>query len=147
VFADVQRLLGHNAEAEATEQRLLQSGSREDPRSFSLFLSSRGLDGLRAVELAQAELGQREDVFTHDAMAWSLLAMGRVAEAQAESRTALREGTRDGRLFLHAGAIALQAGDRDGARAQLRLAAQLQQALLPGERAELQRLRGLCGDA
>ncbi len=63
------------------EARLQASGRVNDPRTFLLFLATRGKDTARAVDLAEAELEQRQDVFTQDALAWALTADGRVAEA------------------------------------------------------------------
>jgi len=50
---------------------------------------------------------------------------------------AVGEGTRDGRLFLHAGLIHAAAGHSEEARRWLTQANQLRWTLLPSEREEL----------
>jgi tetratricopeptide (TPR) repeat protein len=91
-----------------------------------------------ALRLARAELGSRGDVFSHDALAWSLAAAGNLAEAQSEMQRALAEGTEDARLFFHAAIIASQAGQSADAERWLRKASELSHLLLPSERNELQ---------
>ena len=49
-------------------------------------------------------------MFTHDALAWALLADGKAAAAQSEMRLALALGTQDGRMFFHATVIAAKSG-------------------------------------
>jgi Flp pilus assembly protein TadD len=49
-------------------------------------------------------------------LAWALFKNGRVAEARAAITDALRLGTRDARLFFHAGLIHEASGDRARAR-------------------------------
>ena len=100
----------------ANDIESLVKQSTEDPRTLSLYLSTRGEEVARAVELAKQELTNRQDVFTHDALAWALAARGRIAEAQVEIQRALAEGTKDSRLFLHAAVIAAQSGQNGQAR-------------------------------
>ena len=88
------------------EAKIIDRGATEDPRAFSLFLATRGENVEQAVQLAQQELTNRGDVFTHDALAWALAVAGRTAEATTYINQALSEGTVDARLFLHAGIIA-----------------------------------------
>ena len=89
-------------EARALEARLKQHGEADDPRTFALFLATRGEDVETALRLANRELETRADVFTLDALAWALHAAGKTAEAQAMMRRALAEGTQDARLQFHA---------------------------------------------
>jgi Flp pilus assembly protein TadD len=109
----------------------------EDPRTLSLYLATRNDDVERAVKLAQQELTNRGDIFTHDALAWALAAAGRAAEAQQQMNQALSEGTADARLYLHAGVIAALNNDSKQARRWLEEAAAIKQMLLPGERVQL----------
>ena len=111
--------------------------STEDPRTISLYLATRQHDVERAVQLAQQELKNRGDVFTHDALAWALAAAGRSAEAQQHMNKALSEHTPDPRLYLHAGVIAALNNDNRKATRWLNQAAAIQQLLLPSERALL----------
>jgi tetratricopeptide (TPR) repeat protein len=137
-LAEALRAAGRDNEASAVEAQLLQHGPIGDPRTVALFLATRRESPEMALRLAHAELDSRGDVFTHDALAWSLAAAGNLAEAQNEIQRALAEGTEDGRLFFHAGVIALQAGHAADAGRWLRKAGELSHLLLPSERSELQ---------
>ena len=125
------------AEATTVEADLAKSGAVSDPRTYSIFLSTRRGDASEALRLATAELEGRRDVFTYDALAWAQLANGEVIPAQENMRRALAEGTQDARLFYHAGAIAAAAGDPAGALEFLNKAHALEQLLLPSERQAL----------
>jgi regulator of protease activity HflC (stomatin/prohibitin superfamily) len=105
---------------------------------MAVFLATRHESPETAVRLARAELDSRGDVFTHDALAWSLAAAGNLAEAHSEMQRALAEGTADARLFFHAGVIASQSGHAADADCWLRKASELSQLLLPSELNELQ---------
>jgi tetratricopeptide (TPR) repeat protein len=104
-LADAQRVAGRLDEAKNTEQILKRRGPQDDPRTYALYLATRGEDVETALRLAQTELETRADVFTLDALAWALHAAGKTTEAQAMMRRALAEGTQDARLALHAAVI------------------------------------------
>jgi hypothetical protein len=91
--------------------------------------------------MAQQELSNRGDVFTHDALAWALAVAGRTTEAQQHATQALSEGTIDARLFLHAGIVAALNNDIAQAKRRLQQASLIQQMLLPSERAQLEAWR------
>jgi tetratricopeptide (TPR) repeat protein len=137
-FAEALRAAGKKNEASDVEAQLCQRGASSDPRTLALYLATRRESPETAPRLARADLGSRSDVFTHDAMAWSLVAAGNLAEAQTEMQRALAEGTEDARLFFHAGIIASQAGHSADAERWLRKASELSHLLLPSERNELQ---------
>ena len=90
-----------------------------------------------AIRLAEKELTVRSDVFTLDALAWSLAAAGKMEEARSSMERALAEGTKDARLFYHAGVIAASAGEKQKAREWLGKASEIRQMLLPSERQKL----------
>ncbi|MFN2476043.1 MAG: tetratricopeptide repeat protein [Chthoniobacterales bacterium] len=136
-LADALRAAGRETEAEGAEAKLQTSGASSDPRTFALFLASRGLDPALATKLASSELANRQDIFTYDALAWSQFASGNIAEAQANMARALAEGTQDARLFYHAGAIAASAGDSRSALDFNTKAHRLELVLLPSERHQL----------
>jgi tetratricopeptide (TPR) repeat protein len=75
-----------------------------------------------ALALARRELDVRRDVYAHDLLAWALHKNGQGEAARAVMAEALRLGTRDARLFYHAGMIERAAGDVGGARRHLRRA-------------------------
>ena len=110
LLADAQGLAGDRAAQQATEERIVKQGKRLDPRTLSLFLSTRGRDLPLALELAALERRSRGDVYTRDALGWALYRSGRVAEALVESDAAVALGTPDARLLYHSGAIRIAAG-------------------------------------
>ncbi len=138
-LADTLRVLNRTDEAEALERRLVREGALEDPRTVALFLSTRRLDGDRAVELARRELAVRADVFTLDALAWALASSGQLREASALMARALAEGTEDGRLFVHAAVIAAADGRPADAARWAEKARRLRFTLLPSELGVLRR--------
>ena len=85
-------------------------------RQLAVFRADRDRDLEAAYADAAKEYSVRRDVFGADALAWTAFKTGRVAEAQAAIREALRLGTKDARMLYHAGEIALAAGDANGAR-------------------------------
>jgi tetratricopeptide (TPR) repeat protein len=137
-LAEALRAIDRKNEASAVEAQLGQRGASSDPRTLALFLATRHKSPEKALRLAQAELGSRSDVFTHDALAWSLAAAGNLSEAHSEMQRALVEGTEDGRLFFHAGMIASRASDAAEAQRWLGKASSLSHQLLPSERNDLQ---------
>jgi tetratricopeptide (TPR) repeat protein len=137
-LAEALRAAGRENEASGIEAQLRQYGATGDPRTLALFLATRRENPQTALRLARAELDSRSDVFTHDALAWSLAAAGNLTEAHSEMQRALTEGTEDGRLFFHAAVIASEAGRAADAERWLRKANELSHLLLPSERNELQ---------
>jgi tetratricopeptide (TPR) repeat protein len=136
-LADSLREAGKIEEARIVEAELNRSGTANDPRTFALFLATRGEQASLALRLAERELEDRRDVFTHDALAWALFAAGRYNDAWAAMGQALAEGTKDARLFLHAGVIASRL-KREDAEGWLSRARELDRLLLPSERRHLQ---------
>lgn len=133
-LADALMSAGDRDRATELESQIASRPDNEDPRTLSLYLATRHADIERAVRLAQQELANRGDVFTHDALAWSLAAAGRTTEAQSHITQALSEGTVDSRLYLHAAVIAALNNDHRQAKQRLDQAAAMQQMLLPSER-------------
>jgi hypothetical protein len=115
----------------------MQTGMQSDPRTFALFLATRGEQTELAVQLAQRELQARADIFTHDALVWALASAGRPDEAWPHMEKALAEGTSDARLYTHAGVLAAKLGRTTAAESWLTKARGLQHMLLPSERQQL----------
>ncbi len=139
-LAEALRAADREPEAVDLESNLRAAGAANDPRTFSLFLATRGEDTATALRLAETELQQRQDVFTQDALAWALAANGQTAEARKHMALAMAESTDDARLFFHAAAIAHQAGQDDEAQTWFARAAGSMQTLLPSERQRLLQL-------
>ena len=133
-LADHLKARGLAAEAAPIEQALRQTGRRADPRTLALYLATTGQDPAAALQLSEAELANRQDVLTWDALAWSQLASGQIIAAKETMKHALAEGTQDGRLFLHAAVIAAAAGDENEKTEYARKADDLKQMLFPSER-------------
>jgi len=144
MLAESLRAAGQPNEAQDVEDEIRKQGPADDPRTVALFLTTRGEQLDEALSLARQETTVRGDVFTLDALAWALAAMGRANEAMDQIKRALSEGTEDARLFYHAGSILARAGKRQEARLMLRKATALKQMLLPTEKEGLSKeLRGL----
>ncbi len=138
-LADALREVGRTQAAEDVESHLISHGAVNDPRTFALYLVTRGQRVQQALALAEAELNTRADVFTMDAVAWTLKANGRLDEARDYSARSLKEGTQDARLFYHAGSIAMALGNHSSARESFRRAEKGKQTLMPSERDDLNR--------
>jgi tetratricopeptide (TPR) repeat protein len=140
-LADALRAANRNDEAARIESQLAASGAANDPRTFALYLATRGNQPETALKLAEEELKLRRDIYTLDALAWAQAAAGRPAEAWKTMQAALAHRTEDARLFLHAAVIATQAGETRAANTYVAKAARLESMLLPGEQARLQALK------
>ncbi|MEO5717625.1 MAG: tetratricopeptide repeat protein, partial [Chthoniobacterales bacterium] len=138
ILADALRAEGQFEQASAVEKRLLSTGAANDPRTFALFLATRGNQPDLALRLSKAELDTRHDIFTRDAVAWSAFRKGDLKTAQDNIQAALSEGTKDARLFYHAGIIAAAAGQTAEAQTYLNQAKALEQMLMPSERSPLE---------
>ena len=80
-------------------------------RQLALFYADHDIKSNRAYENASREYAVRKDIYGADTLAWTALKNNKVAEAQSLISSALRLGTKDVRLFYHAGMIAKAAGD------------------------------------
>ena len=85
-------------------------------RQLALFYADHDLKPEEAYNLAAKEYEVRRDIYGADALAWTALKAGKIAEAQGAIKDALRLGTKDARLFYHAAMIAKAAKDETAAR-------------------------------
>ena len=106
------------------------AGQPEYRRVLSLFYADHDRDLPRALELARQDLQERQDIYGHDALAWALLKNGHPEEAARAMTEALKLGTRDARLFFHAGMIYHRLRDPSKARDYLGRALALNPQLL-----------------
>ncbi len=137
LWIEAEEAAGNGAGARLAEASLARTGAATDPRTYSLYLATRGGDAATALRLARDEFAVRGDVQTQDALAWALYASGAYSQALAHARLAIALGTPEPRLWLHAGLIAMRVGDSASARAWLARAAARPSFLLPSERARL----------
>ena len=91
-------------------------------RQLAMFWADHDQKLDEALAIMERERSGRADIFTCDALAWALFKNNRIDEAKKSIDEALRLGTRDARIFYHAGMIYNAAGDRAKARTFLKLA-------------------------
>ena len=91
-------------------------------RELAYFYADHGLKPKEGLELARRELDYRRDIYAYDVMAWNLYKNGKAEEAREAINNALRLGTKDAKLFYHAGMIYDRLGDKPKAQKYLRLA-------------------------
>ena len=105
--------------AEKSYAKVRSDGKVQDPRTLSLFLTTRGESPDLALTLAEKEYETRKDVVTEEALAMALLRKGNVAEAKAKIVHARRLGTPDPRAIAHEGMIRLAAGEKVAGKAAI----------------------------
>lgn len=88
-------------------------------RQLALFYANHDRDVDKALQLAQAEIEARQDVFGYDTLAWALYKNERFEEAASAMEQAMQLGTRDALLFYHAGLIQYALGNTGRAHALL----------------------------
>lgn len=130
-LGDLYKLTGREREA-AAQYALVEKIGRLGElngvlynRQLALFHADHDMRAEEAYAAAAKEYEVRRDIYGADAVAWTALKAGRLDEARAMIREALRLGTRDARLFYHAGMIARAAGEKEAARDYLRRALKL----------------------
>ena len=99
--------------------RMVSANNEKTNRNLALVFANQGRKLERALELAQAELEVRGDVYTYDALAWALFKNGRYRDAEQASERALRFGTPEPAFQFHAGMIAAAMGRKDAAAKSL----------------------------
>jgi tetratricopeptide (TPR) repeat protein len=116
-LGDLYRLAGRDKDAEAQYAlverigRLSALNGTVYNRQLAMFYADHDMKPQEAYQFAVTEYEVRRDIYGADALAWTALKAGRIADAQSAIRDALRLGTRDARLLYHAGMIARAAGD------------------------------------
>jgi tetratricopeptide (TPR) repeat protein len=121
-LGDLYKLSGREKEA-AAQYELVEHIARLNKingmlynRQLALFYADHDMKAGEAYESAAREYEVRRDIYGADAVAWTALKAGKLAEAQSAIKEALRLGTRDAKLFYHAGMISRAAGDFASAR-------------------------------
>jgi tetratricopeptide (TPR) repeat protein len=113
--------LFHRIDLGASDER----DRRLDRRQLANLWADHDMRAEEAYALAAADAAERNDIYAADTLAWSALKSGRLPEAQRAIASAMRLGTRDAKLYYHAGMIAAAAGDDPAARKYLREALSL----------------------
>ncbi|HEY7304818.1 MAG TPA: tetratricopeptide repeat protein [Bryobacteraceae bacterium] len=109
--------------AEAREQKELieaieklgRAANEKTNRNLALLLADHDRHLDTALNLMQAEIPIRGDVYTWDALSWALFKNGRTSEARAASLKALKLGTPEPVFYFHASKIAQSCGDEKAA--------------------------------
>jgi tetratricopeptide (TPR) repeat protein len=109
---------------DAADKLMLANGEKAN-RALALVYANQGRNLERALELAQAELKMRGDVYTFDALAWVFYRSNRLAEASEAAAKALSQYTPEPSFYYHAGMIALAAGKPGEAKTYLQRALSL----------------------
>ncbi|MDH3442720.1 MAG: tetratricopeptide repeat protein, partial [Deltaproteobacteria bacterium] len=74
-------------------------------RELAYFYADHDINLEKGLELAARELDYRKDVYAYDLLAWSLYKNGEVEGAREAIDKALKLGTKDAKIFYHAGMI------------------------------------------
>ncbi len=127
-LGDLYKLAGREREASAQYALVEQIGHLNTVngalynRQLALFYADHDMKAEEAYRNAAKEYEVRRDIYGADALAWTALKTGKINEAQAAIKEALKLGTRDAKLLYHAGMIARSAGDEAFARDYLKRA-------------------------
>lgn len=119
---------------EVIEQKL---GSGDDRKRLALLWADHDLRLDEALDITRREFELRKDIFTADALAWTLYKKGQFAQAKTAIAAALDPQANDARILYHAGMIEKASGNRAGARKYLEAALKINPAfdLLQAENA------------
>lgn len=121
-LGDVYKLMGRQIEAQSQYElveligRLAAANGVASNRQLVLFHADHELRVDATYRDAVQEFRVRRDIYGADAVAWSALKAGRLTEASQMIKLALRLGTKDAKLFYHAGMIAWAEGDKPSSR-------------------------------
>lgn len=85
-------------------------------REIAIFFADHQIDVDRAVDIAERDLENRQDIYGYDTVAWARYQAGDLDGATQAMNKALALGTKDPHLFYHAGMIAAATGNHDQAR-------------------------------
>jgi tetratricopeptide (TPR) repeat protein len=125
LLGDARAAAGDAQGAEEAYAHVVKDGRATDPRTLALFYATKDREHDEAVKLALTEKKVRDDIYTEDVLAWALYRAGRVDEAKEAAKKATALGTRDARLWYHAGAIRIAAGEKAAGEKLVRAALEL----------------------
>ena len=130
-LGDLYKLAGREDDAKKQYELVEQIGHLSElngalyNRQLALFYADHDLKPEEAFQLAAKEYEVRKDIYGADALAWTALKAGKLTEAEAAMKDALRLNTQDARLFYHAGMIAKATGNRNEAKRLLENASKI----------------------
>ena len=130
-LGDLYKLTGRDEDAKRQYELVEKIGHLSElngalyNRQLALFYADHDIKTEDAYRLAAKEYETRRDIYGADALAWTALKAGKLAEAQAAMKDASRLGTNDARLFYHGGMIEKAAGNNARAADYLQKALKL----------------------
>jgi tetratricopeptide (TPR) repeat protein len=128
LLSEAEEAAGDAAAAAKAREAAEKDGKKTDPLTLSRFWSTRNEHTDEALALVEEELKTRGGVMTKDAHAWALYRAGKIPEAKVAIAEATKYGTPDARLYYHAGAIRMAAGETKEGRALVEKALKLKPA-------------------
>ncbi|MDQ3040839.1 MAG: hypothetical protein M3R11_00480, partial [Acidobacteriota bacterium] len=130
-LGDLYKLAGRETDAQKQYELVKQIGRLSElngslyNRQLALFYADHDIKIDEAHRLAAKEYVVRKDIYGADALAWTALKAGKLTEAQAAIKDALRLGTNDAKIFYHAAMIARASSNETAARDFLQRALKL----------------------
>lgn len=104
---------------EVIEQKI---GVNNDQKRLALLWADRNSKLDEALAITKREYEMRKDIFTADALAWTLYKKGQLTEAKKAISAALNLKSNDARILYHAGMIEKDSGNKAEARKLLETA-------------------------
>lgn len=86
--------------------KLEEAAGQKANRTLALIYANQDRNPAKSLELAEADLQVRQDIYTYDAYAWALFKNKRYNEAWSASEKAMKLGTPEAMFYYHAGMIA-----------------------------------------
>jgi tetratricopeptide (TPR) repeat protein len=120
-LADLYERTGNHTEARRQLElidvvdKMARANNEKTNRNLALIFADHDRNLARSLELAEAELAVRGDVYTYDALAWALYKNGKAEEGERAAEKALRFGTPEPSFYYHAGMIANALGKKEQA--------------------------------
>jgi tetratricopeptide (TPR) repeat protein len=74
-------------------------------RQMAMFYADHNMKLAEALNLVEKEIKIRKDIYGYDALAWCLYKNGKISKAVEAIQQALKMGTKDAKIFYHAGII------------------------------------------
>ena len=121
-LSDLYSLQGRKADAAKQMQlvdliyKLMRANGEKTNRNLSLIYSDHDRNLEIALELAQAELDSRRDIYTYDALGWALYKNKKYDDAEKAAAKAMSLNTPEPAFYYHAGMIAAALGKREDAQ-------------------------------
>lgn len=87
-------------------------GVSNDQKRLAMLWADQNIKLDEALEITTRESGLRKDIFTADALAWTLYKKGNFQEAKKASAEAMKLKSNDARILYHAGMIEKESGNK-----------------------------------